>query len=176
MRSSCPQLTFLDSAGHPDFDEIRPLTYPGTDIFWICFSLIDRASFEAIKTKWIPEIQASSDRVDGISAHSGKFVIVGTKTDVRSNLPSWWKDRKPVSFEEGNQLAQEVGALGYFETNCNGQEGYSAILGLAEETVNLLGDPTKAAPIKPPQPPPIELPASPFSANLAATLDQKKIQ
>jgi Ras-related C3 botulinum toxin substrate 1 len=34
---------------------LRPLSYPQTDIFLVCFSVVSPASFENIKTKWLPE-------------------------------------------------------------------------------------------------------------------------
>lgn len=34
---------------------LRPLSYPQTDIFLVCFSVVSPASFENIKTKWFVE-------------------------------------------------------------------------------------------------------------------------
>lgn len=36
---------------------LRPLSYPQTDVFLLCFSVVSPASFENIRTKWFPEIQ-----------------------------------------------------------------------------------------------------------------------
>jgi Ras-related C3 botulinum toxin substrate 1 len=35
---------------------LRPLSYPGTDIFLITFSLVDPVSFDNVKRKWFPEV------------------------------------------------------------------------------------------------------------------------
>ena len=39
-----------------DYDRLRPLSYPQTDIFLICFSVDSRTSLENIRDKWYPEI------------------------------------------------------------------------------------------------------------------------
>ena len=39
-------LTLVDTAGQEDYDRLRPISYPQTDFFLICFSLDDRLSFE----------------------------------------------------------------------------------------------------------------------------------
>lgn len=36
---------------------LRPLSYPQTDVFLLCFSVVSPASFENVRTKWYPEIQ-----------------------------------------------------------------------------------------------------------------------
>jgi GTPase SAR1 family protein len=35
---------------------LRPLSYPQTDIFLVCFSLVSPPSFENVRTKWFPEV------------------------------------------------------------------------------------------------------------------------
>ena len=39
-------LGLWDTAGQADYDRLRPLSYPQTDFFLICFSLADRFTFE----------------------------------------------------------------------------------------------------------------------------------
>ena len=46
-------LGLWDTAGQEDYDRLRPLSYPQTDIFLICFSLVSPPSFENVKTKVI---------------------------------------------------------------------------------------------------------------------------
>ena len=39
-----------------DYDRLRPLCYPATDVFLVCFDISNRDSFENIREKWLPEI------------------------------------------------------------------------------------------------------------------------
>ena len=37
--------------GSNEYNTLRPLSYPGTDVFIICFSICDPASYENVRTK-----------------------------------------------------------------------------------------------------------------------------
>ncbi len=43
--------TLVDTAGQEGFDELRGLTYPGTDVFIICFSVVSSDSFSNVAEK-----------------------------------------------------------------------------------------------------------------------------
>lgn len=45
------ELLRLELLTLPSSDRLRPLSYPGADIFLVCFSLISPASFENVKAK-----------------------------------------------------------------------------------------------------------------------------
>jgi len=49
-------LGLFDTAGQEDYDRLRPLSYPQTDVFLVCFSVTSPASFENVKEKWFPEV------------------------------------------------------------------------------------------------------------------------
>jgi hypothetical protein len=44
-------LGLWDTAGSSEYNTLRPLSYPGTDVFIICFSISDLASLENVRTK-----------------------------------------------------------------------------------------------------------------------------
>ena len=37
--------------GQEDYDRLRPLSYPQTDVFLVCFSVVSPSSFENVKEK-----------------------------------------------------------------------------------------------------------------------------
>ena len=47
-------LQLWDTAGQDDYEKLRPLSYPGTDVFLLCFSLVSTVSLENVKTVWLP--------------------------------------------------------------------------------------------------------------------------
>merc|ERR1711879_1041950 len=64
-------------AGQEDYDRLRPLSYPQTDVFLICFSVVSKASFDNVKAKWVPEINQHATDVP--------MILVGTKADLRND-------------------------------------------------------------------------------------------
>jgi len=100
-------LQLWDTAGREDYDRLRPLSYPQTDIFLICFSLISPSSFENITLKWIPEITHHCPNTP--------FVIVGTKLDLREDKDTI--DRltesklHPISYFDGIEKAKKLKLL-----------------------------------------------------------------
>ena len=64
-----------DTAGKEDYDRLRPLAYPHTDVFLVCFNLVCKTSFITLKEKWIPEIEYHAPGVP--------FLIIGCKDDLR---------------------------------------------------------------------------------------------
>ena len=46
-------LGLFDTAGQEDYDRLRPLSYPSTDVFLVCFSIANPASFESTKERVI---------------------------------------------------------------------------------------------------------------------------
>ena len=72
------ELNFWDTAGQVDYDRLRPLSYPCTDVFLICYSVKSKESFDNVKVKWIPELRHHSPGVP--------VVLVGTKIDLRGQI------------------------------------------------------------------------------------------
>lgn len=104
-------LGLFDTAGQEDYDRLRPLSYPQTDVFLVCFSVTSPASFENVREKWFPEVHHHCPGVP--------CLIVGTQTDLRDDPQVREKLSKqkmqPVRREDGERMAKELGAVKYVE-------------------------------------------------------------
>ncbi|KAH9261927.1 hypothetical protein BASA81_000583 [Batrachochytrium salamandrivorans] len=116
-------LGLWDTAGQEDYDRLRPLSYPQTDVFLVCFSVISPSSYENVKNKWFPEI---SQHAPGVP-----FLLVGTKTDLRDDEEQVAKLRdknlSPISEAKGNELAAKLGAQKFLECSALTQKGLKNI-------------------------------------------------
>lgn len=121
------------------------MSYPNTDVFLVCFSLVKYVrvvyvpfclrrypypyffrspdSYDNLKTKWLPEIRNYQPNTP--------FILVGSKLDLRSDpkrieiLAS--EGKKPLSREDGERLAAELGASAYMECSALTQEGLKEV-------------------------------------------------
>ncbi|KAJ6249766.1 protein racg [Anaeramoeba flamelloides] len=101
-------LTLWDTAGQEDYDQLRPLSYPGTDIFLMMFSSISPTSLENIKYKWLPEVREHCAETP--------FMLVCTKLDLREDQDYCSQNNiKPVTTDQGKKMAKELGAAAYEE-------------------------------------------------------------
>jgi hypothetical protein len=55
-RDTPVSLALWDTAAQSDYDRLRPLSYPQTDVFLAMFSIDRPESLEHILTKWVPEL------------------------------------------------------------------------------------------------------------------------
>ncbi|KAJ3518735.1 hypothetical protein NM688_g9397 [Phlebia brevispora] len=112
-------LGLFDTAGQEDYDRLRPLSYPQTDVFLVCFSVTSPASFENVKEKWFPEVHHHCPGVP--------CLIVGTQIDLRDDPQVLEKlqrqKQRPISSEQGERLARELGAVKYVECSALTQKG-----------------------------------------------------
>ncbi|KAK0569468.1 Rho GTPase protein rac1 [Tilletia horrida] len=116
-------LGLWDTAGQEDYDRLRPLSYPQTDVFLICFSLVSPPSFENVRTKWWPEICHHAPHIP--------MILVGTKLDLREDRDEIIKlsERRmqPISYAQGNAMARDIGAVRYLECSALTQKGLKGV-------------------------------------------------
>ena len=111
-----------DIAGGEDYDRLRPLSYPGTDVFLLCFALDAPSSFANVKERWYPELNHHCPGTP--------ILLVGTKEDLRddpqviSHLAT--RGLSPITYQQGLECARDIGAVKYMEcsalTNTGVQE------------------------------------------------------
>lgn len=124
-------LGLWDTAGSHEYDTLRPLSYPGTDVFIICFSLCSPETYENVKSKWHPEVIQYNPKTP--------FILVGTKLDLRDN-PEMIENLKssnlePISNEMGEKLAKELGAHKFLECSALSQKNLPQVFEEAVKTV-----------------------------------------
>jgi Ras-related C3 botulinum toxin substrate 1 len=123
-------LGLWDTAGSDEYDSLRPLSYPGTDVFLLCFSLFSRPSLNNIKSKWWPEVKEH--------AEGTPIILVGTKADLREKekaVENLKKDgHEPISKAEGEEVAKTISAVSYKECSALTQAGLSDLF---EEAIRI---------------------------------------
>ena len=104
--------TLWDTAGREEYIRLRPLSYPETNVFLVCFSVDSQASLDNVRSKWVPEIQHHCPDTP--------MILVGTKSDLRGEAsattnPLSSKNLSMVNKEEVMIVAKEVNAVEYHE-------------------------------------------------------------
>ncbi|QLL32568.1 hypothetical protein HG536_0D00900 [Torulaspora globosa] len=124
------KLNLWDTAGQEEYDRLRPLSYPQTDIFLVCFSVSERSSLKNVVDKWYPEIVQNSSPVGSDGSESrGKYpmFLVGTKADLRDDPDERARLRELntdfVSSEEIEDAVNRCGFMGYVECSAVTQAG-----------------------------------------------------
>ena len=124
-------LGLWDTAGQDDYDRLRPLSYPDTDIFLICFSLVNPNSFANVADKWYPEI---SHHAPGVPK-----ILVGTKLDLRDNTAEVERLRSrkqsPITPQQGEAMRKKIGAVCFKECSALTHAGLKDIFDEAIKVV-----------------------------------------
>lgn len=112
-------LQMWDTPGKSDDKKIRSLSYPQTDVFILCFSLVSPESYNNIEKIWIPEIQTEDPNIP--------YILVGLKSDLRDSYPRVPREYqndvvRPISTSEGEALKNKIGARYYIE--CSALDNY----------------------------------------------------
>nr|XP_028601355.1 rho-related GTP-binding protein RhoV-like [Podarcis muralis] len=121
------RIQLWDTAGQEDFDCLRSLCYAETDVFLVCFSVVNPTSFQNIMEKWIPEIRTHNPQTP--------VVLVGTQSDLRDdvnvliNLDHYHAGPVPRTQAEG--LAEKIRAQTYIECSALTQKNLKEVFDTA---------------------------------------------
>lgn len=117
------ELALWDTAGQEDYDRLRPLSYPDTDVILMCFSVDSRDSLENIQAKWVPEVKHFCPNVP--------FLLIATKIDLRSDPATrqqFAREKETIIRpEEGKTMSDKVQAWAYLECSAKTREGVRAV-------------------------------------------------
>ena len=112
-----------DTAGQEDYDRLRPLSYPQTDVFVICFSLVNPSSFENVRAKWYPEVRHHCPGTP--------VILVGTKLDLSEDQKhiEILKEKmlSPISYTQAQAMAKEINAIKYLQCSAVTQKGLKMV-------------------------------------------------
>ncbi|KAM3596475.1 uncharacterized protein V6R79_015086 [Siganus canaliculatus] len=101
-------LAIWDTAGLEDYDRLRPFSYPDTDVFLVCFSVVSPSSFVNVRERT-------------------PFLLVGTQVDLRDDSNTLEKlaknKQRPLTCQDGEKLARKVKAVKYVECSALTQRG-----------------------------------------------------
>jgi Ras-related C3 botulinum toxin substrate 1 len=111
-------LSIWDTSGNEEFDKLRPLVYPDTDIFLVCYSTVDLSSFENVVNKWVPDIRKMCPRTP--------IVLVGLKKDLREDARMFASFKNgnyyPISKHMGEDVQRKLKLEGFVECSAKTQQ------------------------------------------------------
>ncbi|KAG5519412.1 hypothetical protein PMAC_002039 [Pneumocystis sp. 'macacae'] len=116
------ELALWDTAGQEEYDRLRPLSYPESDVILICFAIDYPPSLENVTDKWYPEVTHFCPDIP--------IVLVGLKSDLRKNQNAIRLLRAqglfPVTYQQAVAVADEIKAQ-YME--CSSKENVESDFG-----------------------------------------------
>jgi len=106
-------LTMWDTAGQEEYEKLRPLSYPKTDCFIVCYAVNNRSSYLNVESKWMPELKHYCPKT--------ACILVGTKSDVKTQA------KDPISFHEGKKMKSKIKAHAFLECSAKTRENLNDV-------------------------------------------------
>ncbi|PHH89243.1 hypothetical protein CDD83_6434 [Cordyceps sp. RAO-2017] len=116
------ELALWDTAGQEEYDRLRPLSYPETDLIFVCFAIDCPNSLDNVLDKWYPEVLHFCPYTP--------LILIGLKSDLRykKSCIDMLKTQglTPVTTEQGMAVADKMGAH-YMECSSKEMRGVDEI-------------------------------------------------
>ncbi|KAI9803372.1 MAG: Rho GTPase [Piccolia ochrophora] len=120
------ELALWDTAGQEEYDRLRPLSYPETNLLFVCFAIDCPNSLENVMDKWYPEVVHFCPNTP--------LILVGLKSDLRTKRTCIdllrTQGLTPVTPEQGASVAARMGAE-YVECSSKEMTGVHEVFDLA---------------------------------------------
>ncbi|XP_075953043.1 rho-related GTP-binding protein RhoA-D-like isoform X1 [Anarhichas minor] len=152
------ELALWDTAGQEDYDRLRPLSYPDTDVILMCFSIDSPDSLENIPEKWTPEVKhfcpnvpiilvgnkkdLRNDEHTRIELAKMKQVLKPIKVNEEKKRKKLWTE-EPVKTEEVKDMASRISAFGYLECSAKTKDGVREVFEMATRAALQVRKPKK---------------------------------
>ena len=120
-------LCLFDTSSQEDYDRLRPITYPQTDVFLVLFTVDSPASLENVREKWVPELRRHCPKVPFLLI--ANYIHRRTDPEVIQYLKR--RNLSVVSPEEGRAMAETLGAWRYCECSALTQKGLKDVFDYA---------------------------------------------
>ncbi|KAK3709481.1 RHO4 protein [Vermiconidia calcicola] len=120
------ELALWDTAGQEEYDRLRPLSYPETDLLFVCFAIDCPNSLENVLDKWYPEVLHFCPTTP--------LFLCGLKSDLRNKRTCIellkTQGLTPVTQQQGRAVAEKMGAR-YMECSSKEMNGVHEIFDTA---------------------------------------------
>ncbi|KAG2231336.1 small GTPase superfamily [Thamnidium elegans] len=124
------ELSLWDTAGQEEYDRLRPLCYPETDVILACFAIDQIQSFENVKDRWIPEM-------DHFLFNTPRL-LVGTKSDLRNDRQRIAElstnGQQLITIEQADSLAKKINTR-YIECSAKQKHNISQVIHMAANLI-----------------------------------------
>ncbi|CZT25020.1 probable RHO1 PROTEIN [Ramularia collo-cygni] len=123
------ELALWDTAGQEEYDRLRPLSYPETDLLFVCFAIDCPNSLENVLDKWYPEVLHFCPTTP--------IILCGLKSDLRNKRTCIellkTQGLTPVTKAQGADVAKKMSAM-YMECSSKEMTGVHEIFDTAIDT------------------------------------------
>ena len=106
-----------DTSGQQDHDRLRVFSYRHSDVIIICFSMVDRESFQNVVEFWMAEVKCYERLKTPV-------ILLGTQSDCTNNVED---ADNIVKIEEGHKLAETIGACRFLTCSALDTESVSRV-------------------------------------------------
>ena len=111
-------ISVFDTAGQQDYEGLRVFTYAQSDVIIVCYSVVDRESYNNVSEFWVPEIRSYIGKARPI-------ILVATQTDL--GLQADCDGNAVVTRKEGANLANKIGARLFMESSVHDSTSISKL-------------------------------------------------
>ncbi|QRV84172.1 Ephrin type-A receptor 4 [Ceratobasidium sp. AG-Ba] len=116
-------IRIIDTTGLSEYKPVRAAAYRGVHLVLVCFAIDSPDSLENVQQVWMPEVRKYCP--------SAPLILVGCKMDLRRSTTTVEGLKKtgerPVTYEEGLKIANDIGALCYLECSARTGEGMAEL-------------------------------------------------